>query len=313
MYKVTACLLLSLFSLLTPAFAQSASGRVLIHSCSYYGEALSTQHLAETPLGPDQTRNIIKEIIDVVGLKPRFEIRAANVPNAAAVIYDNKRYILYNQQFVNAINSAVKTDWAGVSILAHEIGHHLNGHTLEHESQPELELEADEFSGFVLRKMGATLAQAQAAMRALSDEEGSATHPPRRYRLASIMRGWQNSEDQIAASRSASPLPQPEQPETETESPVVSQTASLPIDRQFLLGKFYLSSNANEPLFLTTRLNVIRVVDGEIEIVGKLTETDNQEFPYMLSDQQSRHLYITNQGYIVNEQNQKVGVLQTVS
>jgi hypothetical protein len=311
MFKVTACLLLSLFSLLTPAIAQNASGRILTHSCSYYGEALSTQHLAETPLGPDQTRNIIKEIIDVVGLKPRFEIRAANVPNAAAVIYNNKRYILYNQQFVNAINSAVKTDWAGVSILAHEIGHHLNGHTLEHESQPELELEADEFSGFVLRKMGASLEQAQAAMRALSDEEGSATHPPRRYRLAAIMRGWQNSEAQIAASRSASPLPQSEQPKM--ESPTTSRVTSLPIDRQFLLGKFYLSANANEPLFLTTRLNIIKVVEGEIQIVGKLTKSDNQQYPYMLSDQQSRRLYVTRQGNIVNRQNHKVGFLQTIS
>jgi hypothetical protein len=109
-------------------------------------------------------RDVVREIIDVIGLKPRFELRAANIENAAAVIYNGKRYILYNEDFLAAINNAVHTDWGGVSILAHEIGHHLNGHTLTRAgSNPADELEADEFSGFVLRKMGASLAEAQAA------------------------------------------------------------------------------------------------------------------------------------------------------
>lgn len=48
----------------------------------------------------DEARNIINNIISVVGLKPKFEIKAANIPNAAAVIYGLKRYILYNPSFV---------------------------------------------------------------------------------------------------------------------------------------------------------------------------------------------------------------------
>ena len=55
-------------------------------------------------------RDIINEINDVVGLKPRFEVRAANVPNAAAVIMNGQRYILYNENFVNTLNTALRTD-----------------------------------------------------------------------------------------------------------------------------------------------------------------------------------------------------------
>ncbi|MEZ4633330.1 MAG: M48 family metalloprotease [Deinococcales bacterium] len=50
--------------------------------------------------------------------------------NAAAVIRDRQRYILYNQTWMAAIDREGNTDWEAVSILAHEIGHHLSGHTL---------------------------------------------------------------------------------------------------------------------------------------------------------------------------------------
>src|SRR5215213_8487184 len=113
-------------------------------------------------------RKIAQEIVDIVGLKANFEVREANIPNAAAVVYGGKRYILYNPNFIIQLEKTTGTKWAGISVLAHEIGHHLNGHTITAAgSQPALELEADEFSGFVLRKMGATLQQAQAAMKAL--------------------------------------------------------------------------------------------------------------------------------------------------
>ena len=101
----------------------------LLQTPAVTGAALAKESINNAPgksyVAPG-ARDIIKEIIDVVGLKPRFEVREANVDNAAAVIYNGQRYILYNRQFVAAVNNAVKTDWAAVSILAHEIGHHLN-------------------------------------------------------------------------------------------------------------------------------------------------------------------------------------------
>src|SRR5262249_16810973 len=121
----------------------------------------------------------------------RFEIKAADVPNAAAVIKDGKRYILYNRDFISRVVDSTKTDWAAISIIAHEIGHHLNGDTLESDgSRPEIELDADRFSGNVLFKMGATLAQAQAAIIAVASEQATKTHPKKSTRLAAIQDGW---------------------------------------------------------------------------------------------------------------------------
>src|SRR5690242_17814380 len=74
----------------------------------------------------DGAEEIINEIIRVLGLKANFEVRAANIPNAAAVNYHGTRFILYNPAFFNELNEAAGNNWASVSVLAHEIGHHLN-------------------------------------------------------------------------------------------------------------------------------------------------------------------------------------------
>ena len=70
-----------------------------------------------------------------------------------------------------------------MSILAHEVGHHINGHTLgasmsAYENRIQ-ELEADEFSGFVMQKIGATLEQAIDAIASLasSGDDSYSSHP----------------------------------------------------------------------------------------------------------------------------------------
>ena len=40
------------------------------------------------------------------------------------------RYIFYNREFMSEINSNTNY-WSNMSILAHEIGHHINGHTTD--------------------------------------------------------------------------------------------------------------------------------------------------------------------------------------
>lgn len=134
----------------------------------------------------------------------------AKIENAVAVTYDDGyRYIVYDNAFMERIDRGSNTDWASVSILAHEIGHHLKGHTTLLVSDPmtraelqqsrENELEADEFSGFVMLKLGASLAQAQAAMMILPDvpnPEENHDHPKRWRRLEAIKNGYNDAKTQ---------------------------------------------------------------------------------------------------------------------
>lgn len=124
------------------------------------------------------------------GLPANFRLFASDVDNTAAAIYNSERYVLYNQRFMEDVKSRTKTKFGSLSILAHEIGHHLAGHTLlEPDPRPNLELEADKFSGFILAKLGATLNESCAAMEIYGGEVASKTHPAKRTRIAAIVNG----------------------------------------------------------------------------------------------------------------------------
>jgi hypothetical protein len=178
---------------MVPAVAQKQFGSArYTHMCSYFGEDIAGDIVAYEADGSAQ--KVVKKIMSVIGLKANFELRAANVPNAAAVMLNGKRFILYNPEYMNKINASTGSNWAAISIFAHEIGHHLNGHTLDNVgSRPQTELDADEFSGFVMHKMGAPLQDAQAVMALISSIKGSHTHPPKKDRLAFIATGWNNA------------------------------------------------------------------------------------------------------------------------
>jgi hypothetical protein len=135
--------------------------------------------------------------MDAMGLESDFKIKVANVSNVEATMKHHERYILYNPEFVNKVNEVTKDKWANIFILAHEVGHHLDGHTEAGlRSRPAIELEADQFAGFVLCKMGATLQQAQLAMYYISNMSSSKTHPGRLDRLAAIETGWNKAQIQ---------------------------------------------------------------------------------------------------------------------
>ena len=141
---------------------------------------------------------IVCSITGAMGLESNFIVKEAHVPNVEAKIRHRERYILYNPEFVNQVNTVTKNKWASIFILAHEVGHHLEGHTLlDISSRPSIELEADEFAGFVLQKMGASLQQSQLAMYYISTSEASKTHPARADRLAAIEKGWDRAEAQV--------------------------------------------------------------------------------------------------------------------
>ena len=177
--------------LLLMAMKASSQERLLYsNSCNYTGELSPVEDIYSFA-SDSEADDAMRRIMRYTGLPANFMIKAANVPNAAAVLYQDKRFILYNQYFMVRIKDETKTDWAALSILAHEIGHHLSGHTLDNQgSRPDKELEADRFSGFILYKMGATLEEARIAMDALASETGTPTHPPKSARLAAVTNGF---------------------------------------------------------------------------------------------------------------------------
>jgi len=138
-----------------------------------------------------QMEQMLSEIMNSVGLPNDFELREAHVLNLEATISHRKRCISYNPEFINQVNAVTKDKWAVMTLLAHEVAHHLEGHTTKKSgSKPELELQADEFAGFVLHKLGASLQQSQEVMKYIAAVKTSKTHPARASRMLAIETGW---------------------------------------------------------------------------------------------------------------------------
>ncbi len=170
-----------------------------LQACSYDGSPLAFSP-PDLSKGGGTGKQVVAEIMKYTGLPANFVVVEGKVPNAAAVIMQGpdqvpRRVIAYNPAFMGQVIEATKSNnWAPVSIMAHEIGHHLSGHTIvPGGSQPPIELESDKFSGFVLYKMGAPLADAQRAIATLIPEKDGETHPGRRKRLAAIEAGWKEA------------------------------------------------------------------------------------------------------------------------
>lgn len=150
---------------------------------------------AKSPSDSTFTEQVAKEtaehIVKYTGLSQNFQIVAdKNIPTAIAYIKGKKRYVAYNSDFILRVKDKTQTDWGAISVLAHEIGHHLSGHTLRNRKRNLTdELEADKFSGFILYKMGATLEETQAAINKM-ELKSNPTHPSKEERLKAITNGW---------------------------------------------------------------------------------------------------------------------------
>lgn len=157
----------------------------------------------------------VNRMLDSINWQENFNIREqAGINNAYATVIRNQRYIIYDNGFLENLDSYAKTKWASLSVMAHEMGHHYRNHVLDNRgSTPAKEIEADYFSGYVMAKMGAGLNDALAAMQNIASERGSSTHPAKASRLTAISQGWNYAKGLTQSGKNAntSPAPQPQQ------------------------------------------------------------------------------------------------------
>jgi len=146
----------------------------------------------------NEAERIVAEIVDALGLVKNFTVRSSNVSNALATSFNGTRYIFYSTSFLEKFKADANTQWAAYSVMAHEIGHHLNAHNFG-ETNPRarkmLELEADQFSGSVLRMLGATIDEAQAGLNTFDLQGETNTHPPTTARKEAVSNGWKKRDE----------------------------------------------------------------------------------------------------------------------
>ena len=156
----------------------------------------------------------LDRILSVIGASKRFVLQPCdNINNAVATSYKGIRYILYDRDFMSSINSG--NNWGNLFILAHEVGHHINGHSLDLvlyaadvvepetlANQRKQELEADEFAGFILAKLGGPISAANEIISKIStnSDDSYSTHPSRDKRISSVRKGYNKTGGLISNS-----------------------------------------------------------------------------------------------------------------
>ena len=193
--------LIILFILIGPINAQSYDDA---------SEASKLCLLAQGNFGDNFTNDTdadisLEKILSVIGASKRFILQpCSDINNAVATSYKGLRYILYDKSFMSTIANN-STAWSQLFILAHEVGHHINGHSIDIllaaadvvepktlATKRQQELESDEFAGFILGKLGATLEQTSEAIKLLASNKDDtySSHPTKAKRLNAIKIGF---------------------------------------------------------------------------------------------------------------------------
>ena len=164
----------------------------------------------------DEAENALERILDVIGASKNFVLTpCSEINNVIATSYKGIRYILYDKAFMRLINSNTN-DWSSLTILAHEVGHHINGHALDLtmyaggvvegktlEAKRKQEIEADEFAGFIMAKLGAPLNGVESSISLVSSDEDDtySTHPSKSKRLNALRVGYNRAEGTSGANK----------------------------------------------------------------------------------------------------------------
>jgi hypothetical protein len=195
--------------LLLAIFITTVAGAQKVNQCGIIVPPPSTRSSFSSVY---EARDYISTMLDRINWKENFSIREQNgINNAYATILQGRRYIIYDNHFLENLDSYAGTKWASISVLAHEMGHHYRNHVVDSRgSTPPKEIEADYFSGYVMAKLGATLNEARAAMEQIAAPRASASHPGKADRLSAIEKGW-NYANGVADQPNPVPAPQPQQ------------------------------------------------------------------------------------------------------
>jgi hypothetical protein len=136
----------------------------------------------------DKARLYVEMICKAIEATPNFIVKRASISNAMSTCDAlNNRYIYYSLDFFQ--NNQNK--WGLIAVLAHEIGHHINNHTLSKGGhRREDELAADAFAGSILCKLHGNLKDAKILLDQYCSTQETDLYPSKLARLAALSEGY---------------------------------------------------------------------------------------------------------------------------
>ncbi|MCG2612764.1 hypothetical protein LZZ85_00675 [Terrimonas sp. NA20] len=249
-------------------------------------------------------RQLITKILSLISLPVNFAIEPCEKINTCrAYVYDNGiRYIFYDPQFIKQLIEPETDNWALLAILAHEIGHHLCGHTLrsaDNELHRRNELEADEFAGAIMARLGASEKQAWQSLtevqHPLCEKETFDSHPCFENRKRKVLSGFRSIHKpdrselpglainlpKVDISRKSTPV-RDQGPEATAVGFSIAYALEIEIQRQFnysvQISPRYIYNSAGG-----TQLSGI-YIDKALQVLIEKGAVEESVWPYQFGD-----------------------------
>ncbi|OOV20524.1 hypothetical protein [Flavobacterium sp. LM4] len=162
----------------------------------YYYQEKELQYITHKSSRGDDTgiADVVYEIQKAAGFDAKIQVYVAKDENncMATIGRGGVRMIIADHLFLNDVDKSAKTKWAAISIIAHEVGHHIASFG---EDSHKAELDADYWSGYVLQKLGSNKSAATKCIMTYGTEEDTDSHPNKYSRAAMIEKGWQDAHN----------------------------------------------------------------------------------------------------------------------
>jgi len=151
---------------------------------------------------------VITSILQIIGIPKGFSVQTGDVQGIIAVQHDDRRYIIYDEAYLNEIRRGSNGYWVERAVFAHMIAHHISNHGLKIEPGRSLtELEADKFVGMTLQKMGASSTEVIEALNMVRNILAEDYYPEIISRISATESGWNQSGGTMNSVNRFSPRP----------------------------------------------------------------------------------------------------------
>ena len=183
--------------------------------CNYSESLAAPPAFGDLQPASVEAQRTINTMLKKIGVKKAIPAYVGPVPNAAAAMVSGQGVIIYNTQFMQSLSQKTNNHWAVISVLAHELGHHINLDTAgKGGSTPPGELRADFFSGWIMRRLGARLHDAVVAMQTEGSPVDTPTHPAKDKRIREITNGFNDNDDKHPTDPTGPDIPDESGPST---------------------------------------------------------------------------------------------------
>jgi hypothetical protein len=268
----------------------------IAQTVDFYGKTIDTKNICQSLSFNDnkEAKTYLDTICNSIGIKSNFIMApCGNIGTCLATIVNGDPYILYDNAFLTEIKKSAlgftekkiksntdKFNWQYLTILAHELGHFQNNHfsplIRKTFTNNQLELQADEYAGFVISKLGGTIEQGkQIYNSSIISVNQTLEHPSKKDRIDAYEKGFK--KEYLKSSQNQN---------SNNESAFKSDENIVQIPAQFPGGvgawQKYLSQNLNDQIATKNGApegRYLVIIKFKISANGEISETSVENDP----------------------------------